>query len=114
MRTPEERSLRSLFHSGHIRLLRASTRLSVIGDHLFVPMKLLKILLGLAQKTDQIENDSVILKDKCNSFKVTNQYLYPMVQHVFTPSPVFGLHINRCIALLHGIFHLNQLVASNG
>lgn len=40
--------------------------------------------------------------------------LSPVVEHVFTPSSAFGLHIHRCTALLHGVFHLNQLAASNG
>lgn len=63
--------------------------------------------LDLAPKVER----SAVLEDKLNSFCVTNQHL---VEHVFTPSPVFGLHVDRCIALLHGILHLNQLAASDG
>lgn len=87
-----------------------SMRLSI--KHFFIYERLfLIIILGLVKKKKATSLKVTVLLMMIGAILPKN--LSPVVEHVFTPSSVFGLHIDRCIALLHGILHLNQLAASN-
>jgi hypothetical protein len=63
------------------------------------------------KKSNQVKSYCVTYEDR-DAVPAVN--LRPVVEHVFTPPSASGLHIDRCTALLHGAFHLNQLAASNG